>query len=253
MDAELEDTLFSMYPTVFDQVHDFRTSENTNTEHEERDPPSSVALYGIQCDNGWFTIINSLCDTLENRVNPTLENPMEITQVKEKFGGLRVYATRVPEEAQASISTARLIASNTCEVCGDTPATKQTVRGRIKTVCDACYLESVSIDHVNVWEFKKECFNCNSSVSVLYPEPLGSDSGGTWTSVGAQLAELSGSHVQRVFSSQQQSYVWGNICPECDAYIGNYFVYRTFSKERTQTTKRDEIPLHTIIHQDNTQ
>lgn len=76
----------------------------------------------------------------------------EVTQVKEKFGGLRVYLTwtavpgldmdRSGVSARDLISKAEAEAYRTCEFCGSTDATTTSMNGRargwIKTLCDDC-------------------------------------------------------------------------------------------------------------------
>lgn len=60
-----------------------------------------------------------------------------ITQIKEKFGGLRWYDAGAPEEVNKIIQKYEYISEKTCIVCGR-PATKIS-RGWISPYCDDCY------------------------------------------------------------------------------------------------------------------
>jgi hypothetical protein len=63
---------------------------------------------------------------------------LKIVQIKEKFGGLRIYYTGWWNPAvEQAIKEAEEQAYKTCEVCGGKPAT-QTSGGWIKTKCDRC-------------------------------------------------------------------------------------------------------------------
>lgn len=60
-----------------------------------------------------------------------------ITQIKEKFGGLRWYDAGAPEEVNKIIQKYEYISEKTCIVCGR-PAAKIS-RGWISPYCDDCY------------------------------------------------------------------------------------------------------------------
>lgn len=65
------------------------------------------------------------------------------SQVKEKFGGLRVYlATPEPKAIRDLISAAESASYMTCEICGQ-PGEPRRPKGRpmgwVKTVCESCW------------------------------------------------------------------------------------------------------------------
>ena len=64
------------------------------------DPMDTCMHWGLECDDGWFGIIERLCRRLEEVAPPGFK----FTQVKEKFGGLRIYSTKGTEETQESAS-----------------------------------------------------------------------------------------------------------------------------------------------------
>lgn len=109
---ELEDT----YPSLFAKLH-----------------------FGISIGDGWKDIMKTLCVMMtENRHvvedNDGVELEPSFTQIKEKFGMLRIYAMNVSVEQDAYISFAEEHSRHVCEECG----CPGTIRpgGWIRTLCD---------------------------------------------------------------------------------------------------------------------
>jgi len=80
---------------------------------------------------GWGGLIDRIYDKLTPDVY--------VSQVKEKFGGLRFYVGSAPDDVQDFIAEMEEISYTTCEECG-APG-KPRGRGWIKTLCDACSSE----------------------------------------------------------------------------------------------------------------
>jgi hypothetical protein len=83
---------------------------------------------------GWASILKRL-DVVLAAIDPNLE----VFQVKEKFGGLRVYVGTSEgkyEAVENAISLAEGLSFRTCEKCGEpgSPGGK----GWVKTLCDEC-------------------------------------------------------------------------------------------------------------------
>lgn len=72
-----------------------------------------------------------------------------ITQIKEKFGGLRWYDECSPDEVQRIINKYEYISANTCIYCGKTA--KYISEGYILPYCEDCK----NIHSSNVYSFKK--------------------------------------------------------------------------------------------------
>jgi hypothetical protein len=79
--------------------------------------------------DGWKGIITGLCERLD-ALGP---RRLVITQIKEKFGGLRVYTNRSNDEVSRLIRIAEEAASATCEGCG---APGRNIK--LATLCDLC-------------------------------------------------------------------------------------------------------------------
>lgn len=95
--------------------------------------------YDTWVDEGWHPIILALTQQIQARIDwsDKIEQPIDqvkVSQIKEKFGGLRFYYDGGDEYIEGMVDMAERWASRTCEICGDR-ATKHT-SGWIKTVCD---------------------------------------------------------------------------------------------------------------------
>lgn len=92
--------------------------------------PDSV-MCGACVGIGWHHIIDRMITELVE-----LEWNKDLHQIKEKFGGLRVYIGDENEAMAEVICRAERYASVTCEACGD-PGESRNTRW-IKTLCDEC-------------------------------------------------------------------------------------------------------------------
>jgi len=134
---ELQDKLFEKYPRIFKQK-DLSSNE-------------TCMCWGITCGDGWYDIIDTLCESIQQRVQfingqrilvkstlvPTksLMLTCEAGQIKEKFGGLRFYIDGGDDFINGLISMAESISYKTCEMCGS----KGKPEGKwIKTLCEKC-------------------------------------------------------------------------------------------------------------------
>lgn len=62
----------------------------------------------------------------------------KVLQVKEKFGGLRVYTSSGTPEVHAQIRVAELLAARTCQECGSTEGVERIGGSWMRTVCPEC-------------------------------------------------------------------------------------------------------------------
>ena len=80
MKTELDQQLVSKYPNLFTQY-------GGNT----------WLTFGIECGDGWYSLIDTLCGAIQGEVNwvnrlwPELNFSCSAVQVKEKYGCLRFY------------------------------------------------------------------------------------------------------------------------------------------------------------------
>ena len=93
---------------------------------------------------GWEPIVYSLSFLIQSHLDFVNRNgkevaQVEVTQVKEKFGGLRFYYDGGDDYIDGLVSMAETWASNTCEVCGAKGHTRSL--SWVRTLCDEHYEE----------------------------------------------------------------------------------------------------------------
>jgi hypothetical protein len=134
MDQELQNQLFEKYPEIFS--------------NRLKSPTESCMSMGIECGDGWYDLINSICQIVEslnknikdrNRLiagnNETIID-FKFDQIKEKFGGLRAYYSGGNDYIRGLVSMAETMSYKICEVCGNKG--KPNKGGWISTLCDGC-------------------------------------------------------------------------------------------------------------------
>ena len=127
MNAELENKLYEKYPTLFAD--------------KDRSPRESCMAFGLECGDGWYAILEELCARIANReqnlkLNKREYTPVKFDQIKEKFGGLRVYYSGGDDYIAGAVALAEDMSYRTCERCGHPGEPSKT--GWIMTLCAAC-------------------------------------------------------------------------------------------------------------------
>jgi hypothetical protein len=130
---DFEDTLRSRWPELYDEAFD------------------------LSVGPGWHTIIFTLSDAIQGRIdfikkqyqwyinrgdkpNFDLVEPVKVTQVKEKFGGLRFYYDGGDVYIAGLVLMAEQWAIHTCEECGQRGHNRTDLSWH-KTLCDVHYDE----------------------------------------------------------------------------------------------------------------
>lgn len=93
----------------------------------------------LQCSSGWELIIRELCERLQGLTRESGKN-FQFSQIKEKFGGIRIYWGGGDPEINAMIAEATEKASRTCEDCGEagTMVMLLLVGRWYQTSCEKC-------------------------------------------------------------------------------------------------------------------
>ena len=91
-----------------------------------------------ECGKGWWPIIERAASAIDsfNAANP--EYPIEVSQIKQKFGGLRIYHSNTPENIRQLIDKAMDESWHTCEECGSTIDVNTKKNGYSLTLCPEC-------------------------------------------------------------------------------------------------------------------
>lgn len=141
MDNCLSEKIFSDFPQLF-----------IYNENEDMLP---FVMFGFEVGSGWFPIIYEACKKLAI-IQKDTGVTIQIRQVKEKFGGLRLYLSG-PEEAFDIEDEAEEKSMTTCEACGD-PG-KQHNHGWITTLCEECAAGSKRLEDVDILKMIEEVNN----------------------------------------------------------------------------------------------
>ena len=88
----------------------------------------------FECGDGWFDIINATLSVIRNRATQS-GVAVSVTQVKEKFGLLRIYCRNGDNYTNAAVDISELISELMCEVCGRTGII-HTIKGWSQVRCD---------------------------------------------------------------------------------------------------------------------
>ena len=87
--------------------------------------------YYIDCEDGWMDLLKPIFDYIEKRPY------FEITQIKEKWGTLRVYTFGEDEKLSELVNKAESESAYVCEHCGSRHDIGRT-SGYIRTLCRTC-------------------------------------------------------------------------------------------------------------------
>lgn len=108
MDKVLDETLCERYPLLFRDRH----AQMTTT----------AMAWGFACGNGWFDLIDALCEQIELHLKASFERgerlDVRVVQVKEKFGTLRFYTMGEDAFIHGLIWMAEDLSAVLCERCG---------------------------------------------------------------------------------------------------------------------------------------
>ena len=103
----------------------------------------NLMAFGFECSEGWYPLIYETLDKIQAIVDRD-NLDLEITQIKEKFGELRIYTSGYTDEIEDIIQEATKKSLKTCEVCGE-PGKLVEIHGWWMTRCEKC-LESEVVD-----------------------------------------------------------------------------------------------------------
>jgi hypothetical protein len=118
------DTLYEKYPALF--------------ANKDKTPMQSCMAFGIECNIGWYDIISSVCCRITQHEKNKKSDyyPVTFDQIKEKWGGLRIYHSGGDEYVYGAISMAEEMSYKICERCGCPGSPNK--QGWVMTLCDKC-------------------------------------------------------------------------------------------------------------------
>jgi len=104
MHRELSMRLYERYPGVFGQ--------------RDLPPSDSLMSFGIECGDGWFGILDALCEVLTGYAAEAGTPVVEAVQIKEKYGSLSVYTRGHDRFEDGAIDLAEAFSNRICEETG---------------------------------------------------------------------------------------------------------------------------------------
>lgn len=127
METELTSSgIINKYPEVFGS---------------EFDPTKTLMYFGIETSKYWYpTIEKGIADISKIVKDQKIDN-FKIVQIKEKFGGLRVYCNFYTDDIDEVIDRMEEEISTICQLCGS-PEGKLREDGWMVVKCDTCAAKS---------------------------------------------------------------------------------------------------------------
>jgi len=129
MDKKAQAILIEKYPSFFRNVGG--------------DPRKTCLAYGIECDSGWFDLIDKFCEGVAKLCKNEVD--FYFTQIKEKFGMLTIYyrcAAKYGMPINKAITQLNeeimMESCEVCERCGSRENVSQNERGWVKSYCAQC-------------------------------------------------------------------------------------------------------------------
>ena len=104
MKKELDELLCQRYPLIFAD--------------RRRSIKESCMGWGFSCGDGWFDLIDTLCERLQFWTDRNKAPQVVAQQVKEKFGTLCFYPREANEKQRGMIYMAEAMSARICDQCG---------------------------------------------------------------------------------------------------------------------------------------
>lgn len=150
---------------LLEKNYHFMNRNNAATENQGLDR-NIYQLYGCECGDGWYQLLNDLCKDIISIYNhEEIEVDILILQIKEKFGTLRFYYTttnsesnsvyidilgdvtlryshekrKIDKEVRRIVDYYCTKSASVCEMCGENAAVLRKDLPWVQTLCDSCY------------------------------------------------------------------------------------------------------------------
>ncbi len=107
-------------------------------------PMSTTCMcWGMEHGDGWEPLVREMCGRISLLLASELGARAEFSQIKEKYGTLRVYidcwcSAKLNEKIEGVIDEIEERSAEVCEVCSATPAKLKARGGWYRTLCPQC-------------------------------------------------------------------------------------------------------------------
>jgi len=120
MKQKKQEKLFKKYPQFFKE--------------RNLSPMESLMCFGIMCGDGWYKLIDETCE----KIKPHTGKSFVFVEIKEKYGGLRIYyCGEIDKKGRDIITKAENKSEKICEECGN-PGQIIEINNWYYTLCKKC-------------------------------------------------------------------------------------------------------------------
>lgn len=126
---------------------------------------ADIRLFGFECGDGWFGLLDGTLSLLD-RYASQHQTDVYLTQVKEKFGALRIYTRGGDKYTELIIDIAELVSETVCEVCGERGASWSN-QGWISVRCAEHCMEIPTMVAVNRGTFRKYSLAYSATITAV--------------------------------------------------------------------------------------
>lgn len=105
MKRELEEQLASKWPEIL--------------RGRDKPPTESLMAFGFEHGDGWYSIVDALCEVLTDHARAEGREPLEASQVKQKMSSLKFYVAGLADDFErGAILLAQQLSGRVCEESG---------------------------------------------------------------------------------------------------------------------------------------
>ena len=122
MSPENERLLAQKYVDIFTDIY--------------KSPKESNMAFGIECGDGWFNLLDTLCEEITAYLKGKKTPPVIATQIKEKYGTLRFYYIGGDDYIDTLVEAAEKLSEKICEECGKSGEIYD--KGWVYCRCESC-------------------------------------------------------------------------------------------------------------------
>ena len=106
-------------------------------------PQEPYELFGIECGEGWYKLVQPVIDYVEEyNKGKNEDEQIIIQQIKSQFATLCIYLSHKTEELEKLINDAEEEANRTCELCGSKTDVGLMTTGWVTVMCRNCLLSN---------------------------------------------------------------------------------------------------------------
>jgi hypothetical protein len=122
-------------------------------------------LFGFECGDGWLGLLDGTLSLIQKKIE---ENGVEVNlfQVKEKLGLLRIYYRGGDDFTRTAVDIAEIVSGNICELCGR-QGEFQNLQGWIQTRCVEHSIDTSSQQNI-AFDWERYSVQYSEAVTAIF-------------------------------------------------------------------------------------